>query len=453
MPRLNGRDIERDMPRLLGLVQKGIAGFIIFGGELEEVRSGISRLQAESTLPLIIGSDLEQGLGQQLSGGTLFPPAMAVARAGELMDAAFRQMADEAAYAGINAIFAPVLDVNTNPQNPIICTRAFGGDIEIVTNAAIKMIHAFQSRGITACGKHFPGHGDTQTDSHIQLPVVRKSLDELESLELIPFKRAIDAGVGMIMIAHMSVPALDPTGTPVSLSSNAVQYLRQKMGYDGILITDAMNMGGLGGYSQKDAALMSMRAGVDIILHPEEPERLANALAPYAAEFDGSRLIAFRKSLRIASIHKPSFDPAISLEITERAINISGDVRAMRNPHVLVLNDAGDETKGAEFITTLKENLPSLGVTRYSGQGDLTIPPDADIISAIFSPIRAWKGGASGWIEQELKRLSPRLCMVVSFGSPYILSCAPEEATKACTYWDSEAAQRAMARALLRSVI
>ena len=169
IPRLNGRDIEKDFDYYLRLVKKGIAGFIIFGGKLGIVRQGISELQKESNTPLIIASDLERGLGQQLEGGTIFPPAMAIAAAFRscqpsaisyqqktLLRKIFKAVAVEAGYAGINTIFAPVLDINTNPKNPIIATRAFGEDAETVSFFGCEMIKVFQANGIVACGKHFP---------------------------------------------------------------------------------------------------------------------------------------------------------------------------------------------------------------------------------------------------------------------------------------------------------
>jgi beta-glucosidase-like glycosyl hydrolase len=252
--RLNGAESEEG-PYYRGLVRKGIAGFIIFGGELETIRTYVTKLQAEAEVPLIISSDLERGLGQQLKGGTHFPPAMAMTAAlrnsqegggkkgsrrwkpdmhgpgSDLIRKAFGAVAAEARYAGINTIFAPVLDINTNPENPIIAARAFGDDPETVSLLGAEMITVLQEHGIAACGKHFPGHGDTSVDSHIQLPVLKQDLKRLRRSELKPFQKAIEAGVRMIMLGHLSVPALDPAGTPVSLSRKAVQFIRRDMGY------------------------------------------------------------------------------------------------------------------------------------------------------------------------------------------------------------------------------
>ena len=189
----------------------------------------------------------------------------------KILRSVFKAVAVEARYAGINTIFAPVLDINTNPKNPIISTRAFGESAESVSFFGCEMIKIFQSYGITACGKHFPGHGDTETDSHIKLPKIKKDIKALSKTELAPFRNAVKAGVKMIMLGHLNVPALDPSGIPVSLSQKAVSYLRNKLGFKGVIITDAMNMGGIGKYSEEKASLMALNAGVDILLHPADP--------------------------------------------------------------------------------------------------------------------------------------------------------------------------------------
>jgi beta-N-acetylhexosaminidase len=240
IPRLNGGEIISRSSYYLSLVRKGVAGFIVFGGELNAVRKGVQRLQDEARLPLIIASDLEQGLGQQVTGGTLFPPAMAVAAAVKhvavlkspkaaevLLRRTYRAFAEEALYAGINTILAPVLDINTNPRNPIISIRAFGENAETVSFFGSRMIKTLQRNGIAACGKHFPGHGDTEIDSHIRLPRIDKNIARLKRVELRPFGEAIRSGVRMLMLGHLKVPAVDPSGIPMSISCEAVRRLRK----------------------------------------------------------------------------------------------------------------------------------------------------------------------------------------------------------------------------------
>lgn len=453
VPRLDGKEIEKDFQRYRGLVREGVAGFIVFGGELDSLREGLKKLQGEARVPLIIASDLEQGLGQQVEGGTLFPPAMAVAEAaGEdpgLMRAVFKQMADEARYAGINTILAPVLDVNTNPENPIISTRAFGEDPGRVSAIGSEMIRVLRGEGIEACGKHFPGHGDTGVDSHISLPRLDKTLDELEACEMAPFRAAVGSALGMIMLGHLSVPALDPSGIPVSLSSRAVRYLREKLGFKGIITTDAMNMGGLGAYGADEAALMALQAGVDVLLHPEEPGRLAGLLERAPLEITPERLVRFRETLfRSPSEDWPSGGDAMSREITRKAIRVRGPLRPLHEPFVLILNDDKAE-KGTAFIERIKKVFPSAGhLTVRDGSQELP-PLRGEIIVAVFSDVRGWKGGAASWIKGAVRELRDRAEIFVSFGSPYLIDGAGPK-TGIHAWWGSEDAQRAAAEIVLK---
>ncbi len=496
--RLNGRDIEKEFNYYLGLVKKGIAGFIVFGGELNTVRRGISELQKEADACLIIASDLEQGLGQQLEGGTIFPPAMAVASAIKKMQDArcrmqdarirtqelkilrsvFRAVVIEARYAGINTIFAPVLDINTNPKNPIISTRAFGEDPESVSFFGCEMIKTFQSHGITACGKHFPGHGDTETDSHIKLPKIKKDLKSLSKTELVPFRNAVKAGVKMIMMGHLNVPALDPSGIPVSLSQKAVSYLRSKLGFKGIVITDALNMGGIGRYSEEEASLMALNAGVEILLHPTDPEKvvsfLSTPLAPLIkGGISGGRCLRiFRDGLiRFPSKALPDFEShrKLSEELTKKAIKVSGEIKIKGKPYLVVLSDEENPplpplramafTKGGMggflgnvLAEKLKGKFPDLKLQIIKHDSEIQkviFPYNSFAIVAVFSGIRAWKGGPSPWLLKCITELKKRAEIFVSFGSPYLLDRVGNDTARIYAYWDSEAAQKAAAEIII----
>ncbi len=467
MPRLNGEEVGRNFYHYHSLVKKGVAGFIVFGGRLAEVREHINLLQKEAELPLVIASDLERGLGQQIKGGTSFPPAMALAQAarkkrglGAAYDLSpFRKacaaVAEEAAYAGINTIFAPVLDINTNPKNPIIATRAFGEDAGTVSLLGCEMIKTLQEHGIAACGKHFPGHGDTEADSHISLPVIRRGLSELKKIELTPFREAIAAGVKMIMLGHLSVPSLDSSGIPVTLSGKAVAFLRKKMGYNGIVITDAMNMGGIGRYPEEKAALMALEAGADVILHPSDADKVASYLRTRKTRFEAARLKEFRRGLSCAPGRKrPDFrnNNVLSESLTEKALTLSGGFRPEGRPCLVILNDEDDE-RGALFANRLKKGLRSLkiiSVNRSSGEELLTLPEGAQIITAIFSETRGWKGGAGNWLYKALSGLAGRVDLYISFGSPYLLDRV--EGAKLFAYWDSAAAQKAVAGLLIKKI-
>ena len=466
VPRLNGDEIRERFSRYRSLVRKGAAGFIIFGGEIETLRTHIKKLQQEAEIPLIIASDLERGLGQQVKGGTLFPPAMALAAAFrkgardkgqgaslQLIRKSFRAVAEEATYAGINTVFAPVLDINTNPKNPIIAVRAFGEDPATVSLFGREMIQALQKNGIAACGKHFPGHGDTSTDSHIRLPFLKQDLSRLRRYELKPFRTAIASGVRMIMLGHLSVPALDPSGVPVSFSKDAVRFLRRDMGYDGLLITDALNMGGIGKYSEEEASRMALEAGVDILLHPSDPERTASFLKKEKVYVHPDRLLFFRKGLHpLSDRAEPLFTMhrRLSEKLTADALTVKGNVRIEGLPLLIVLNDE-EEEKGDVFAYAMERQIPGMRVFRLApGTGpDRIIKKEHEfMIIALFSETRAWKGGASSWLFRRLSSFLGQADLVMSFGSPYLLRDIGK-VPGISIYWDAEQAQKAVADMLI----
>jgi len=466
IPRLNGGEIRKNFRHYRSLVKKGVAGFIVFGGELKTLRRYLADLQSGSELPLIIASDLERGLGQQVKGGTLFPPAMALASAVKgiqnskfkvknlrLLRASFRAVAEEALYAGINTIFGPVLDINTNPKNPIISVRAFGEDPETVSFFGCEMIRAVQGCGIAACGKHFPGHGDTEVDSHIRLPVVDSSLRRLKKCELRPFQKAIEEDVKMIMLGHLNVPALDSSGVPVSISKKAVRFLRDKMKFKGILTTDAMNMGGIGKFSEEKAAFMSLDAGVDILLHPTDPEKVVSYLEAKKNAFDAERLTRFRTELgRGRAGRMPGFEVHGKLSdlLADKAIRLTDDFQIKGELFLVILND-DEQGKGIILARTLKEKIPSVKtrIIRKSAEVEkIKIPDNAFVVVAVFSETKAWKGGASNWLCKQIASIQNRADLFVSFGSPYLLDNINN--AKIFAYWDSESAQRAVARIITK---
>ncbi len=456
VPRLEGSDIEENFSYYADLTRRGVAGFIVFGGEMKPLREGISRLQELARMPLMISSDLEQGLGQQVKGGTLFPPAAAIAQCEKSSTGTakevFECIAREASYVGINTIFAPVLDIDTNPDNPIISTRAFSGEPETVSALGRTMIEAFHENGIVSCGKHFPGHGNTAVDSHLALPRVEKSLEELEACELRPFRDAVESGLPMMMLGHLSVPALDSKGIPVSLSKEAIHFLREKVGFKGIAITDAMNMGGLGSFTAAEASLMALEAGVDLLLHPDEPEKLAIALERSGKSFSSQKVDAFRKLLYPAPANGPSSPPCEDLasEVSKRAVFADGSVGPLKNPFVVILSDGGED--GSVFIEALRARYPSMGHRQVFGRADFgELPPDAELVVAVFSAVKAFKGGTATWIREALASLCGRTKVAVIFGAPQLivsLGCGETVARIYC-WWGAESAQLEAASILL----
>jgi beta-glucosidase-like glycosyl hydrolase len=462
VPRLNGKEIEEKFSYYVGLVKKGVAGFIVFGGELETVRARLAELQAAAHHPLIIASDLEQGLGQQIKGGTVFPPAMAIAsalrgapgeEASSMLEKIYTAFAAEAHYAGINTILAPVLDINTNPDNPIIATRAFGEDPVTVSFFGCEMIKVLQRNGIIACGKHFPGHGDTEVDSHISLPVVGKDLHSLEQNEFVPFNKAISDRVGMIMLGHLSVPALDPSGRPASLSDKAVSYLRDTMRFRGLIITDAMNMGGIGQYTEKEASLIALGSGVDIILHPSDPDAVASYLIEKNCRLDPLQITPHPPLLKSRSDISPDFasHQRLSDEIAGMAIVVEGaNDLTITKPFLIILKEDKLE-KDEHFVNALKQKYARFQYCCVTPGDEIpwsAIPKDHDLLVSVFSQVRAWKGQTAAWIRESIERLDGRARLFISFGNPYVLRNL-ENVTKIYAYWNSESAQKAVAKKLL----
>jgi beta-N-acetylhexosaminidase len=287
--------------RLANLVSKyRIGGFHVFGGSepVPQVllnpaygsvtlgqplaaASLLNRLQAISPVPLLNTADFEAGVGFRIAGGTPFPRAMAFGAAADekLAYEAGRVTGIEARALGVHVNFAPVVDVNNNPRNPVINTRSFGEDPARVGVLASAYVRGLQSAGVLATLKHFPGHGDTDVDSHLGLPIIKHPRERIERVELPPFRAGISAGAEAVMTAHIEMPALDPTPrTPGTLSAPMVSLLRDQLGFTGLIYTDSMGMEGVTElYAPAEAAVRAIKAGNDVLLHSPDD----------AAAFDG----------------------------------------------------------------------------------------------------------------------------------------------------------------------
>ncbi len=258
-----------------------IGGVITMQGGPEPQKKLLHRLQNAAAFPLLVGQDAEWVQAMRLDSTYKFPTSLTIGAAGETMDAydLGHVLADECTAVGVHMSFSPVLDVNTNPNNPIIGARSFGSDPDLVNTLGVSVIKGIQENGVLACGKHFPGHGDTHQDSHKTLPKVDRTLSELMEVEWVPFKGAIDAGVGAIMIAHLNIPSLEPSGKPTSLSRKVIQeILRDQWGYEGLIITDALNMKGAAAFAPPgELELAAFVAGNDILLFPMDVPKATKA--------------------------------------------------------------------------------------------------------------------------------------------------------------------------------
>ncbi|HSM82737.1 MAG TPA: glycoside hydrolase family 3 N-terminal domain-containing protein [Nodosilinea sp.] len=279
---------EADRATLTRYVQElGVGGVILLGGSAAEVGLKTQALQAEAAIPLLIAADVEEGVGQRFSGATWFPPPMALAAVAQrdratalaYAEAFGAATAAEALALGLNWVLAPVVDINNNPHNPVINVRAFGADRDQVCALTQAFLRGAQTQPVLTTAKHFPGHGDTDTDSHLELPVLPHDLARLEALELAPFRAAIAAGVDAVMTAHLQVPALDRRH-PATLSAPTLTgLLRQRLGFDGLIVTDALVMGAIANtYGPYEAAVLAVEAGADVLLMPGDPEGVIAAV-------------------------------------------------------------------------------------------------------------------------------------------------------------------------------
>lgn len=275
-------------------------GAIVFkhnvAGDLAQIGALVRELHAASTDPILVGVDQEGGRVARLGAPLLRVPAMrTVASWGDtlLAERIARAVGDELAALGMTIVFAPVLDVGTRANNPVIGDRAFGDDASTCARFGVAWIHGLQAAGVLACGKHFPGHGDTTRDSHVDLPVVDQPLERLESVELVPFRAAAAAGVAAMMTAHVVYSAVDPR-LPATLSKAACTGLRESIGFGGMLVSDDLEMQAIASpFSIEDAAVQAVAAGCDALLvchDDEKQERAASALA-----HEAERSPAFRE--------------------------------------------------------------------------------------------------------------------------------------------------------------
>ena len=258
-----------------------VGGVILLGGGVGDLALRTQQLQSWAKTPLFIAADIEEGVGQRFPGATWFPPPMACG-AIALKDPALGEeyayqmgaiTAKEALALGINWILAPVMDVNNNSANPVINVRAFGETPEVVGNLGTAFIRGTKEYPVLSTAKHFPGHGDTSTDSHLHLPSIPHDHSRLNQVEIPPFQKAIAAGVDSVMSAHLLIPAWDAK-LPATISPKILtEQLRQKLGFDGLIVTDALIMGGVAKFATpEEIAVMAVLAGADILLMPDDPE-------------------------------------------------------------------------------------------------------------------------------------------------------------------------------------
>ncbi|HEV8122609.1 MAG TPA: glycoside hydrolase family 3 N-terminal domain-containing protein [Gemmatimonadales bacterium] len=431
-----GFEHEREMAARA--VELGVGGFIVFGGTVSAIRRFVGSVLQQAGRPLLIGSDLERGAGQQVAGLSEFPPPAALASLEDpgAIVAAAGSTAAEARYAGINWVFAPVADLDCEPRNPIVQTRAFGADPDLVARDVTLWVEACQAAGALASAKHYPGHGRTTGDSHRELPRVDAPLDVVERDEL-PFRAAVSAGVASVMTAHVGFPALDPLGAPATFSAPILSRLRRKLGFSGLVVTDAMIMeAARSGAGEAQAAVAIVNAGCDMLLYPQQPIAVAEALLASAASGElpeprlREALARYDRALAQATgtpspLERSPEAVTTSLAIADRLIArgmARGEPPRLKAPlDLFVVDDDQGGPYPAVPDVIIPRDLHVAGVPE--GKGGSTI------VLAYAEP-RGWKGRAGFSLDarQALALEAPVADLVVLFGHPRLLEEIPGNA-------------------------
>jgi beta-N-acetylhexosaminidase len=452
----------------------------------------INTLQRHAKVPLLVAADFERGTSMRVEGGSSFPHAMAVAATGRPEDAYTigKITALEGKAVGVPWIFSPDADVNSNPDNPIINTRSFGEDPARVSEFVAAFVRGVEENGGLATAKHFPGHGDTSTDSHLDLPTVTSDRAHLDSVELAPFRAAIAAGTSTIMTGHLAVPALEPDpDVPATMSPKIMTgLLRDQMGFDGLVVTDALDMGGVTvRYPPGEVAVRSILAGADVLLVPPVldaalqavHEAVASGRIPLARLDEAvTRVLRAKAKLGLnksklvdldalaRNFDRPEFDKA-ALDIADRGITLLRDdqrilpLDSTKSQRVLLVAVSGDVDPypAGNLESEIRWRVDSLASvrmdTRFVRADTVKLPPPDtyDVaIAAIFVRV-ADRKGSIGLPDDEAAVVDRLLAagkpvVVACFGSPYLAKRFPSAKTWIAAFSTVDVAQWAMGRAL-----
>lgn len=452
----------------------GFGGYIVFRGDREHTPRYMARLNDSAELPLLYGSDLERGAGQQFAGATDFPDAMALG-ATNRPDLAYQQgaiTAVEARRLGVHWVFTPLADLAGEPDNPIIANRALGDEPRAVGRMVAAYVEGLQREGAIATLKHFPGHGPTAVDSHAALPVLDVSRLRLEQGDFVPFRQGLAAGAKSVMIGHLAVPALDETGAPATFSRRIVQdLLRDQWGFNGLVVTDALMMGALTALTDPGtAAVRALMAGCDVLLMPPDPGAVVEAvlraveegaLTKHRLMESAERVLAAKWELglfdppdeddpELDAAYWPDYGPAVEA-IAEACPTLVGDPEGrlpLTVPGDVAVLALDDDEADSPFLQTWKR----LAEARGAAVAALGPEPSADAVAAAFQAvataaivvvpvsmaIKAWKertglSPALAELPRQLARRGQRV-VLISHTTPYLLARYPEAAAWAAAY-------------------
>ncbi len=503
-------DQSDEFKRLERLVkEQKVGGLIFFQGDVYETATLINRFQDMSDLPLLIGSDFEWGSAMRIRRSTRFPEAMAI---GATLDTALafkvgEAIGKESRALGVHQVFAPVVDVNNNPDNPVINTRSFGENQYLVADMASAFAIGLQSGGAISTAKHFPGHGDTQTDSHLDLPIISQTKSRLDSVELYPFRRLIDQHIPSIMVAHLEVPYLETKKIPATLSPSIITgFLKADLGFKGLVVTDALDMGAIvNGFGPDSAAVKAVDAGVDLLLVLPDEEKAIDAIenAVIKGRISEARInesvakiLKFKWSMGLSANRFVDLKKIPEVVATPEHLAIAkqvarNSITVLKNDSILPLERFGmkqilevvvadaenyrteihrpstsspNEAVGDYFTAQLKRRYTNLQTIKINPSSDsldfksvFKKANDADlIVCPVFSKARSGSGafgfppGIIGVVDSLTKLGKPMA--LISLGSPYVIGAFPNAGSVVCTYSDCEVSTEAIVEALFGEI-
>jgi beta-glucosidase-like glycosyl hydrolase len=473
-----------EFKRLKRLVQnEKIGGLIFFQGNSEEEAELINELQELSETPLLISADFERGTGMRLDDGSLFPNNMGIGatRNPELPYQMGLQIAKECRAIGVHQNYAPVMDVNNNADNPIINVRSYGEDPSLVSEMGDMFIKGLQDGNVIATAKHFPGHGDTDIDSHSDLPLLNFDRERLESIELVPFKSAVEHNVMSIMIAHLSFPAFDDEpNIPASLSEKIVQNLLiDEMKFNGLVVTDALNMKGVTKhFSTSEVAIMCVNAGIDLILMPQGEETtistIENAvndgiISEERIDYSVRKILNAKNWLKlndnklvdvdnVSSVVNSFEAQDLSQKIADESITLvknDGNILPFENVSdktclIISFNNTKSTDNTKMFFDTFK------GLSKFSyyayydiegnvgdAEGIVNDAKDFDVVVIpIYARVRIYSGTV-GIPQSQIDLINNLVAIgkdvvVTSYGNPYLIQGFEDVSSYICAYGDGE---------------
>jgi beta-glucosidase-like glycosyl hydrolase/CubicO group peptidase (beta-lactamase class C family) len=473
--------------------QRKLGGFIFSIGDVYEYAIQINKLQKKAEVPLLIAGDFEYGVGMRVRHSTTFPRAMALGatRDPKLVYEMAKATAREGRALGVHQNYAPTVDINNNPRNPVINTRAFGDDVKLVSDMSAAFVKGTQDGGMIATVKHFPGHGDSDIDTHLALPILSFGRDRFENFELVPFKEAFKVGALSVMVGHISVPAFDSVrGVPATVSPHvSTELLKDTMRFDGLVVSDAMRMRGVSEkYSPGEAAVLAVKAGIDLILMPVDADIAIDAVTAAVRrgeiseerinqsvrkllgikEYIGLNVNRFVDVDKVSEVVGTPEHEQLALDIARKAVTVLGNKNnilplskpAGRRILDVIISDSQDPADGQLFHRLLRERAGEVELAKVDPHSNAmefeSVVAKAQLAELLVCQLHLFtrSGEMTGFVEPKQLQLVRALAalgkpiVAIAFGNPYVAMDLPAFDAYVCAYSDAECMQQAVAEVL-----